>query len=133
MFPMVCLATMPLFCNPNWPRRLGTFIKRIYPFSFFKKNQGARHKKIAMGRKRKSEKRSHDEINDGAGNESSIDDGNQEGTHSISSTITSKHIKGISSKSTRVTKKQKFVVSLLLFHVFLQFFLPYSHFITKVH
>lgn len=32
----------------------------------------------------------------------------------------------------QVTKKQKFVVSLLLCHVVLQFFLPYSHFISKV-
>lgn len=130
MFPLVCLATMPLFCNPNWPRRLGTFIKRNYARSFSKKSQQIRnYKKIAMERI----KESYDEINDETGNGSSIDDGNQEGTNSISSTIIRKHIKGISSKSTRVTKKQKFVVSLLLFHVFLQFFLPYSHFITKVH
>lgn len=32
----------------------------------------------------------------------------------------------------KTTKKQKFVVSLLLCHVALQFFLPYSHFISKV-
>lgn len=128
MFPLVCLATMPLFCNPNWPRRLGKFIKRNYARSFSKKSREIRsYKKIAMERV----KESYDEINDESGNGSSIDDGNQEGTNSISSTITCKYIKGISSKSTRVTKKQKFVVSLLLFHVFLQFFLPYSHFITK--
>lgn len=130
MFPLVCLATMPLFCNPNWPRRLGSFIKRNYARPFSKKSQETRnYKKIVMERINES----YDEINDETGNGSSIDDGNQEGTNSISSTITCKHIKGISSKSTRVTKKQKFVVSLLLFHVFLQFFLPYSHFITKVH
>lgn len=35
-------------------------------------------------------------------------------------------------QSSKVTKKQKFVVSLLLCHVVLQFFLPYSHFISKV-
>lgn len=32
----------------------------------------------------------------------------------------------------KVTKKQQFVVSMLLLHIALQFFLPYSHFITKV-
>jgi hypothetical protein len=35
-------------------------------------------------------------------------------------------------QSSEVTKRQKFVVSLLLCHIALQFFLPYSHFITKV-
>lgn len=32
----------------------------------------------------------------------------------------------------KATRKQKFVVSLLLCHIALQFFLPYSHFISKV-
>lgn len=35
-------------------------------------------------------------------------------------------------QSPKATKKQKFVVSLLLCHIVLQFFLPYSHFISKV-
>lgn len=35
-------------------------------------------------------------------------------------------------QSKNITKKQKFVVSLLLCHIALQFFLPYSHFISKV-
>lgn len=130
MFPIVCLATMPLFCNPNWPRKLGTCIKRIYARLLYKKNQGIRRcKKIFL----RQNKESNDEKNDETVHGSSIDDGNQEGTNPISPTVTPKHIKGICSKSTKVTKKQKFVVSLLLFHVFLQFFLPYSHFITKVH
>lgn len=25
MFPYVCLATMPLFCRMDWPRRLGVY------------------------------------------------------------------------------------------------------------
>lgn len=28
MFPYVCLATMPLFCRVDWPRRLGLYFKR---------------------------------------------------------------------------------------------------------
>ncbi|KAK9298714.1 hypothetical protein QLX08_008077 [Tetragonisca angustula] len=127
MFPYVCLATMPLFCKPNWPRRLATFVKRTCARSFSKRNrQEIRNcKKIAIERA----KESHDEINSRTGNGSSIDDGREEGTDSINSTITCKSVEA--GKSTRVTKKQKFVVSLLLFHVFLQFFLPYSHFITQ--
>lgn len=35
-------------------------------------------------------------------------------------------------QSPKATRKQKFVVSVLLCHIVLQFFLPYSHFISKV-
>lgn len=35
-------------------------------------------------------------------------------------------------QSSKATRKQKFVASLLLCHILLQFFLPYSHFISKV-
>jgi len=28
MFPYVCLATMPLFCRVDWPRRLGLYFRR---------------------------------------------------------------------------------------------------------
>lgn len=28
MFPYVCIATMPLFCNEDWPRRLKRFFTR---------------------------------------------------------------------------------------------------------
>ena len=38
----------------------------------------------------------------------------------------------IAQQSSKTTKKQKFVASLLLCHILLQFFLPYSHFISKV-
>lgn len=27
MFPYVCIATMPLFCEPNWPRKLEKIFK----------------------------------------------------------------------------------------------------------
>ncbi|XP_006616444.1 vitamin K-dependent gamma-carboxylase [Apis dorsata] len=126
MFPYVCLATMPLFCKPNWPRRLGIFLKRKSYFSFSAKIQDI---KICNKATIDLPKESHDNL---SGNGSSIDNGNREGTNSINSTITCKNTKRIDrGKSAKVTRKQKFVVSLLLFHVFLQFFLPYSHFITK--
>jgi len=38
----------------------------------------------------------------------------------------------IAQQSSKATKKQKFVASLLLCHIVMQFFLPYSHFISKV-
>ncbi|CAD1479526.1 unnamed protein product, partial [Heterotrigona itama] len=97
---------MPLFCKPNWPRTLATFVKRTYARSLCKRNrQEIRNcKKIAIERA----KESHDEINNRTGNGSSIDDGREEGTDSINSTITCKSVKAVVGKSTRVTKKQKF-------------------------
>ncbi|KOC64246.1 Vitamin K-dependent gamma-carboxylase [Habropoda laboriosa] len=86
MFPYVCLATMPLFCSPDWPR-------------------------------------SNEVDRETRENEENL-------IKARRSAINCKSIKDASCKSIKVTKKQKFVVSLLLFHVFLQFFLPYSHFIT---
>lgn len=127
MFPYVCLATMPLFCKPNWPRRLGTFLKRKSYFSFSAKIEDT---KTCNKATIDLPKESQDNL---SGNGSSNDNGNREGTNWINSTITCEHTKRMNGKSAEVTRKQKFVVSLLLFHVFLQFFLPYSHFITKVH
>lgn len=31
MFPYVCIATMPLFCEENWPKKLIHFATRIPP------------------------------------------------------------------------------------------------------
>ncbi|OAD57753.1 Vitamin K-dependent gamma-carboxylase, partial [Eufriesea mexicana] len=128
MFPYVCLVTMPLFCDPDWPRRLRTFVKNNYVPSFFTKNRDFKsHDKAAIDRANES----WDERNNRTSKESSIADADREGTNPTDPTITRKRAREICSKSAKVTKKQKFVVSLLLFHVFLQFFLPYSHFITK--
>ncbi|CAL7951877.1 unnamed protein product [Xylocopa violacea] len=121
MFPYVCLATMPLFCSPEWPRKLVSFLKRncVAPF-------------LANDRSTKS----HDETStDLLGDfceevDNKINNEIQENLKSIKPIITRKD-REIGKKSTKVTRKQKFVVSLLLFHVFLQLFLPYSHFITK--
>lgn len=33
MFPYVCLATMPLFCRVDWPRRLGHYFNWRWRFS----------------------------------------------------------------------------------------------------
>jgi len=45
--------------------------------------------------------------------------------------VTSRKIR-IAQQSPNATRKQKFVASLLMCHIVLQFFLPYSHFISKV-
>ncbi|CAG9768345.1 unnamed protein product [Ceutorhynchus assimilis] len=74
MFPYVCLATLPLFCKEDWPRKV--FSKQFC-----------------------------DKINKGEPK--------------------------FKAPVKKVTLKQKFVVLLLLSHMGIQLFLPYSHFITK--
>lgn len=37
MFPFVCLATMPLFCGFNWPRRF--FLMQVNRFKFLVENE----------------------------------------------------------------------------------------------
>ncbi|XP_053994266.1 vitamin K-dependent gamma-carboxylase [Hylaeus volcanicus] len=142
MFPYVCLATMPLFCNVDWPRRFSSSLKRA---SFFSQNEATTScvessTKSTDTRKEGSTKKLIDEPSSQERNESSCDEGNTD-AETVSSIEAKneqesirnacKGVRGTRLKSTGATKQQKLVVSLLLFHVVLQFFLPYSHFITK--
>ncbi|KAK2580809.1 hypothetical protein KPH14_011543 [Odynerus spinipes] len=110
MFPYVCLATMPLFCNADWPRALCTSIKRQRDLLLSKCVQTIKN----YLRNPVDNQENEDEYDDSSSNAKSVDD---------------PKLKDI--KPQKVTKKQKFVVSMLLIHIALQFFLPYSHFITK--
>ncbi|CAK9798058.1 Vitamin K-dependent gamma-carboxylase [Anthophora plagiata] len=140
MFPYVCLATMPLFCRPDWPRKLGSFLKRYFIPSFLRKNRSIKkYNEISKNQYEdlREERISNEETSMNGIEERSFgeidketDENQGNRTKSTDSTVTCKNIKDIGCESIKVTKKQKFVVSLLLFHVFLQFFLPYSHFIT---
>ncbi|XP_076163553.1 gamma-glutamyl carboxylase isoform X2 [Ptiloglossa arizonensis] len=147
MFPYVCLATMPLFCDPGWPRRVVSGLKRNCA-PFFAQNRSVdRSDESSRNCKRGHEKDSTlvvsqtDEISNEKTLETSDDELNIETKQDTTETrepkaddntrIVCKGVKEIRPKSTGATKKQKLVVSLLLFHVVLQFFLPYSHFITK--
>ena len=106
MFPYVCLATMPIFCDVSWPRKFTHWFKEIFSITKFisevkdekEKNQKNEHKflnrKEVDGKDLKNFKAKNDEINN--------------------------------------SKKQKFVTSILLLHIAMQLFLPYSHFLTKV-
>ncbi|XP_053596618.1 vitamin K-dependent gamma-carboxylase isoform X1 [Microplitis demolitor] len=119
MFPYVCLATMPLFCRVDWPRK---FIKKFKISSI-------------NGECDSSSSNQNNGTNFATDHQKNEDkftsDGNmfrENETENSGSKISGLNLEV---KNFKPTKKQKFVVSLLLVHIFLQFFLPYSHFITK--
>ncbi|PSN30216.1 Vitamin K-dependent gamma-carboxylase [Blattella germanica] len=96
MFPYVCLVTMPIFCNANWPRKILKYFSRS---KYASRNNGKEKEK----QKLKEEFKEGCEFNK----------------------IHEEFPKGV------ITWKQKLVVFLLITHMGLQMFLPYSHFITK--
>lgn len=111
MFPYVCLATMPLFCNVNWPRKLINYHK----FSRQKSPKVIKDIDIVENK-----------------SQTSIVD------NSLANRVINKLQKptniakiNLNVKTKKTTKKQKFVVFFLIIYIILQFFLPYSHFITK--
>ncbi|KAH0564429.1 vitamin K-dependent gamma-carboxylase [Cotesia glomerata] len=110
MFPYVCLATMPLFCHVDWPKKFLSKLKILFVNS-----------------------KSINQACDCACSETStINEENSLCEEKIPSKIKEPNFESkLEIKNPKPTKKQKFVVTLLLIHIFLQFFLPYSHFITK--
>lgn len=178
MFPYVCLATMPLFCHVDWPRKIEARLfgrsKNAVLHNQFQpepsdtceniieekqteaccKSQRIRSdsektednfENLVSKTNSKGEYSSYKEspaniedkntatetsngqrdfgMSNGAAAEDDID---KRRTASCSNHVDKRR------KKYNVTRKQKTVVALLLFHVFMQLFLPYSHFITKV-
>lgn len=161
MFPYVCLATMPIFCNADWPRRLVSYFKSSRITSFFIRNQGTKNcdkysiasktlddileeegefvtpsatprKTKAEASNREETETSYAEVDNEVHDKTSVIKYQQDTVQTQHMKTVCRNIKKIDCKP-RATKKQKFVVSLLLLYVALQFFLPYSHFITKVY
>ncbi|XP_032670283.1 vitamin K-dependent gamma-carboxylase isoform X2 [Odontomachus brunneus] len=161
MFPYVCLATMPLFCRVDWPRKLGHYFnwRRRVSAADVKPIDENRAKAIDDQRKDSTRfercasssneildnetthegkeevnrdyftgPKSEEKINKGDDDtqlpENSIESGKEEDVN-----VREKIPRA--QRATKVTKKQKLVVSILLCHIALQFFLPYSHFISK--
>ncbi|KAJ9579946.1 hypothetical protein L9F63_004419, partial [Diploptera punctata] len=94
MFPYMCLATMPIFCDANWPRKLHT--------KFSSKN-------CTISRNENDKETSTDDIKSG---------------YKIKKSQEETSMKTLN-------WKQKLVVCLIITHMGIQCFLPYSHFITK--
>ena len=162
MFPYTCLATMPLFCYVDWPKKFEKWCKsKMREFNFrptFKKirnltdNSDCRKKRDDQNNDNESKNKeqnkdfenspslnfSNENIVDSSqeiDNDFTLEKGEtaslkkeEEGMKNFASCLKNLH----EDKVKKVSKKQKFVVSLLLLHIGLQFFLPYSHFITKV-
>ncbi|KAK9503159.1 hypothetical protein O3M35_011787 [Rhynocoris fuscipes] len=91
LFPYVCLATMPLFYENNWPKQV---LKKIERLKF------------------------------------NVDTENCVNNSCCYDMQSSKKVTGARDKTKHSIKKQ-IVAVLLIFHVIIQLFLPYSHFITK--
>lgn len=174
MFPYTCLATMPLFCQVDWPRKFENFtiISKIYShLKKWKFNVKLLFKKMFFAsakdnqRKNDDNDENHDtsdkilqQDNYVANNEiqnlkiinkpreENFDDYsnetinfklplnkdclNQQERKKKSELVRSKSF--YENKNENVSKKKKFVIFLLIFHIGLQCFLPYSHFITQV-
>ncbi|XP_046820051.1 vitamin K-dependent gamma-carboxylase [Vespa crabro] len=130
MFPYVCLATMPLFCNVDWPRTFCSWIACKQNILFSKcvnviKNcfQSPVNKLINEQTKEVTD------LNEFDSQKANMDVNERYKSSENVKPIDNSTMKNVNSK--KVTKKQQFVVSMLLLHIALQFFLPYSHFITK--
>ena len=153
MFPYVCLATMPLFCNVDWPRKIIAWFtgSSIYVSNYetYENNTNNLSTSIESSsniedtKKEKNkeilDEKETDSVSDRTALNAKIEkkkshkEGGENWSESEEQKVSAwRHKIGEKKKLPRVTKKKKFVVSLLLLHVMLQFFLPYSHFITKV-
>ncbi|KAJ8680661.1 hypothetical protein QAD02_016448 [Eretmocerus hayati] len=117
MFPYVCLATMPLFCRNDWPRKL------LLPSKIFRSPTG--DDAVTKEEEVEPEKETLEESSPHERNCNAI----KAGSCGSESAREPKIRKRFASR--RVTNTQRLVVALLIFHMALQLFLPYSHFITQ--
>ncbi|XP_051155289.1 vitamin K-dependent gamma-carboxylase-like isoform X2 [Leptopilina boulardi] len=173
MFPYTCLATMPLFCHVDWPRKFENFtiISKIYShLKKWKFNVKLLFKKMFFASAKDNQRKNddNDENHDTSDKilqqdnyvakneiqnlkiinkprEENFDDYsnetinfklplnkdclNQQERKKKSELVRSKSF--YENKNENVSKKKKFVIFLLIFHIGLQCFLPYSHFITQ--
>ena len=111
MFPYVCLATMPLFCRNDWPRKFEQLVKQPPTIGSTKR--------LAVCKRNCWDFKDNDKP-DGYRERKKL-------TFSGSCDCGNGGGDGL-----KVKKRQKFVVFTLILYVALQFFLPYSHFVTKV-
>ncbi|PNF20660.1 hypothetical protein B7P43_G03021 [Cryptotermes secundus] len=100
MFPYVCLATMPIFCDANWPRK----VLKIFSASKSAVKDNDQDKKCTTSLLPAEANRAKQKV---------------------------KKLKGAPTYTLKIGWKHKVVGFLLISHIGLQAFLPYSHFITK--
>ncbi|XP_063591445.1 vitamin K-dependent gamma-carboxylase-like [Penaeus indicus] len=140
MFPWVCIATLPIFCDLSWPRPLlSSFQKFLLPLRTF-------HDRFIPSRQSSDEGPSTD---DDATTYSWSSISRQEKIRLYTSQKLNKEEKFVSAKDTsvgsnisdqmtsitnddqEVTMRQKVTSVLVVAYLCLQLFLPFSHFITK--
>lgn len=161
MFPWVCLATMPLFYPFDWPKRVASYSKIYYTKfkkyicnifdEFIKKtvcgcktnkpavnDEYAQENEDTIDNEQEEIKETKESTKDDENNVCSIlakvvDDNMEKRTNDKKDEQQSKNnSETIGNDVNGDYKKKKLTMLLILFHVLLQAFLPYSHFITKV-
>lgn len=131
MFPYVCLATMPLFCNVDWPRTFHSWFTRKRKILLSKcVNVIKNCLRSPVNKVINEQKKEVTDPNEFDSQKATMDVNEHYGSSENVKPNDNSTMKIVNPK--KVTKKQQFVVSMLLLHIALQFFLPYSHFITKV-
>nr|XP_050847817.1 vitamin K-dependent gamma-carboxylase isoform X1 [Vespula vulgaris]XP_050847819.1 vitamin K-dependent gamma-carboxylase isoform X1 [Vespula vulgaris] len=130
MFPYVCLVTMPLFCNVDWPRTFYSWIKCKQNILLSKcVNVIKNCLQSPINRLINEQTKEVTNLNEFDSQKATMDENKHYQSSENVKPIDNSTMKNVNPK--KVTKKQQFVVSMLLIHIALQFFLPYSHFITK--
>lgn len=120
MFPYVGLATLPIFCECNWPKTLLKTIKEIWCLCV--------EKMFKTGNENFNEK--GNAIKNETGNEIKKAIGNINDKGNVNLSENTNGSKAFTPKE--ITYRHKFVFYTLLTHCVLQITLPYSHCITKV-
>lgn len=128
MFPWVCLATMPLFCAPDWPRT----VKKSFQSAMDKLKILPCYPKLKV-----IEKIGYEDEKNAKPNKTNENEEVGSGKKDIDikndpDDIDHKKNDTKSDKERLVNKKEKIVTCALIIYMGIQAFLPYSHFITKV-
>lgn len=163
MFPYTCLATMPLFCHVDWPRKFQklTIVSTKY-LPKWRANVKSLFQEVLKAFVKSNQDRKNDDNHENENIIQQLDDSmintgpkdseiNTESREEKGQNEKEEEVKeqrkqnddlppkslpeGINSdrskQSEKISRKQKFVTVLLVFHMSLQCFLPYSHFITQ--
>ncbi|KAM3961558.1 vitamin K-dependent gamma-carboxylase-like [Aphomia sociella] len=136
MFPWVCLATMPLYYPFDWPKVFMTQCKKYLlkirskfykRFSIFKIEKTCQCKTNNKNVEKNETKKIVQEIKGDAL------DSTHDGKYSEKPDFNAEKAKidDNNDDESKVDKRKKITVCLILFHVLTQAFLPFSHFITK--
>ncbi|XP_066955016.1 vitamin K-dependent gamma-carboxylase [Macrobrachium rosenbergii] len=143
MFPWVCMATMPIFCQMSWPRTLISSAKKVFSsFYYYSKSlldkirlkiRFSLHVKVSVHQRNARETGNTDLISgkeDRKALKSSMETKNDCNKKEVL-LLLQRNPDCCYEESSTVYGKQKLTTLVVLAYIILQLFLPFSHFITK--